>query len=122
MRHETLVGVLLIANMLMATRLTLTKSLSRSPRSIKRTSRSIFYPKHSNKSLPCPLWSSSFSICIDSLHKSTSPSFTSSRRFSSSSSSSMATSALNDVVEANPLLDQFVFPPFDAVEPKHVRP
>ncbi|XP_045809298.1 probable cytosolic oligopeptidase A [Trifolium pratense] len=121
MRHETLVGVLLIANMLMATRLTLTKSLSRSPRSIKRTSRSIFYPKHFNKSLPCPLWSSSFSICIDSLHKSTSPSFTSSRRFSSSSSS-MATSALNDVVEANPLLDQFVFPPFDAVEPKHVRP
>ncbi|PNY07015.1 oligopeptidase A [Trifolium pratense] len=107
--------------MLMATRLTLTKSLSRSPRSIKRTSRSIFYPKHFNKSLPCPLWSSSFSICIDSLHKSTSPSFTSSRRFSSSFSS-MATSALNDVVEANPLLDQFVFPPFDAVEPKHVRP
>ncbi|WJX56478.1 oligopeptidase A [Trifolium repens] len=112
--------------MLMATRLTLTNSLSRS-RSIKpllkRTSRSIFCPKHSHKSLPCPLWSSSFSICIDSLHKSTSPSFTtstSSRRFSSSSS--MATSALNDVVEPNPLLEQFVFPPFDAVEPKHVRP
>ncbi|KAK2374041.1 Zincin metalloproteases family protein [Trifolium repens] len=127
MRHETLVGVLL-ANMLMATRLTLTNSLSRS-RSInpllKRTSRSIFCPKHSHKSLPCPLWSSSFSICIDSLHKSTSPSFTtstSSRRFSSSSSSSMATSTLNDVVEPNPLLEQFVFPPFDAVEPKHVRP
>ncbi|GAU40325.1 hypothetical protein TSUD_221730 [Trifolium subterraneum] len=112
--------------MLMATRLTLTNSISRS-RSInpllKRTSRSIFYPKHSHKSLPCPLWSSSFSICIDSLHKSTSPSFTtftSSRRFSSSSS--MATSALNDVVESNPLLQQFVFPPFDAVEPTHVRP
>ncbi|WJX61772.1 oligopeptidase A [Trifolium repens] len=34
----------------------------------------------------------------------------------------MATSALNDVVEPNPLLEQFVFPPFDAVEPKHVRP
>jgi oligopeptidase A len=34
----------------------------------------------------------------------------------------MATSALNDVVEPNPLLEQFVFPPFDAVESKHVRP
>ncbi|KAJ1380194.1 Peptidyl-dipeptidase DCP [Sesbania bispinosa] len=34
----------------------------------------------------------------------------------------MAASALDDVVEANPLLLDFEFPPFDAVEPKHVRP
>lgn len=118
MRHEALIGLLLISNMLMATRLTLTFSLSRYSRSrihplLKRTSCSFFNPKHSHKSLPCPLWSSSFSFCIDSLHKSTSPSFT-------CSASSMAASALD--VEANPLLKEFVFPPFDVVEAKHVRP
>lgn len=32
----------------------------------------------------------------------------------------MAASALD--VEANPLLKEFVFPPFDVVEAKHVRP
>lgn len=118
MKHQTLILVLLIANMLMATRLTLTLSLSRSrSRSIrpllKRTC-SIFNHKHFNKSHPCPLWSSSFSFCIDSLHNSTSPSFTA----SSLSASSMAASA----IESNPILEEFVFPPFDVVEPKHVRP
>ncbi|KAJ1382173.1 Peptidyl-dipeptidase DCP [Sesbania bispinosa] len=34
----------------------------------------------------------------------------------------MAASALDDVIDANPLLLDFEFPPFDAVEPKHVRP
>ncbi|CAK8540397.1 unnamed protein product [Lathyrus sativus] len=119
MRHQKLILVLLISNMLMATRLTLTLSLSRS-RSIhpllKRTC-SIFNHKQINKSHPCPLWSSSFSFCIDSLHKSTSPSFTTSSS-SSLSASSMAASA----IEANPILEEFVFPPFDVVEPKHVRP
>lgn len=121
MRHECLVSVLLIANMLMATRLTLTLSLSRSRSILKRTSPSIFNPNKFPKSLPCPLWSSSFSFCIDQLHKSTSSNpFTTTCSFSSPlSSSSMAASSFDD---SNPLLQDFVFPPFDAVEPKHVRP
>ncbi|KAK7307286.1 hypothetical protein VNO77_40206 [Canavalia gladiata] len=119
MRHAPLVGALLIANMLMATRLTLTLSFSRYTHPLlKRTSRSILHSKQFPKSHPCPLWSSSFSFCLDTLHKSTSPSF---RSYSSlSPPSNMA--AVDDVVEANPLLQDFEFPPFDVVEPKHVRP
>ncbi|XP_061336893.1 probable cytosolic oligopeptidase A [Gastrolobium bilobum] len=124
MRHGVLVSALLIANMLMATRLTRTLTLSCSiPPLLKRTSHSIFHPKQFSKSRPCPLWSSSFSFCLEALHKSTSPSFACACACSSSlSAPSMAASAIDDLVEANPLLKDFEFPPFDVVEPKHVRP
>ncbi|CAJ1931220.1 unnamed protein product [Sphenostylis stenocarpa] len=121
MRRSGVVGALLIANMLLATRLTLTLPVSRSipPRLLSRTSCSLSRLKHFPKSHPCPLWSSSFSFCLSTLRKSTSP-----LRASSSFSYSpfMAASSPNDVVEANPLLQNFDFPPFDVVEPKHVRP
>ncbi|XP_057448600.1 probable cytosolic oligopeptidase A [Lotus japonicus] len=111
---------LLISNMLMATRLTLTLSIPRSVHPLlKRTSHSISLLKQFPKSHPCPLWSSSFSFCLDALHKSTSPSSSSSSSFTSYSSPSMAAAA---AVEANPLLQDFDFPPFDVVEPKYVRP
>ncbi|KAK1292841.1 hypothetical protein QJS10_CPB17g02455 [Acorus calamus] len=76
----------------------------------------------SHKSFPCPLWSSSFSFCLSHLSRSTSPSHF------SCSSSSMASSSSSSVLGGetlegnNPLLQDFVFPPFDAVKPEHVRP
>ncbi|KAK7407173.1 hypothetical protein VNO78_08869 [Psophocarpus tetragonolobus] len=112
MKRSGLVGALLIANMLMATRLTLTHPFSRS---ISRTRASLLHPKQFPKSHPCPLWSSSFSFCLHRLHKSTSPL----RASSSLSAPSMAASSFD---EANPLLQNFDFPPFDVVQPKHVRP
>lgn len=89
------------------------------------SSSSPFCPKHLPKSHPCPFWSSSFSFCLShkTLRRSTpliSP------LCISSSFSSMATESplLSDAKEldSNPLLQDFVFPPFDIVEPKHVRP
>ncbi|KAK7252461.1 hypothetical protein RIF29_36411 [Crotalaria pallida] len=123
MRHtSSLIGALLIANILMATRLTLTLTFSRSiiPPLLTRTPRcSHFNPKQFPKSFPCPLWSSSFSFCLHTLHKSKSTS-----PLSSFSTCSMASSAppQDDDVASNPLLQDFEFPPFDSVEPKHVRP
>ncbi|KAK7309602.1 hypothetical protein RJT34_06464 [Clitoria ternatea] len=124
MRRGVLLGTLLIVNMLMATtRLTFTLPFPRSFHPIlKRTPRSFLHAKQFPKSHPCPLWSSSFSFCLNTLHKSTSHFPSSSSCFFSLSSPSMAASALGDVVEANPLLQDFEFPPFDVVEPKHVRP
>ncbi|XP_027913692.1 probable cytosolic oligopeptidase A [Vigna unguiculata] len=118
MRRTGLLGTLLIANILMATRLTLTFSRSIPPLLITRTSCSVSHLKQFPKSHPCPLWSSSFSFCLR-LRKSTSPLIASS---SFSSSPFMAASSPNALVEDNPLLQNFDFPPFDVVEPKHVRP
>ncbi|KAH7566790.1 hypothetical protein JRO89_XS08G0235500 [Xanthoceras sorbifolium] len=43
--------------------------------------------------------------------------------FSSSSSSTLSMAAIDELsLEANPLLQDFEFPPFDVVEAKHVRP
>ncbi|KAK8472208.1 hypothetical protein PHAVU_002G143600 [Phaseolus vulgaris] len=96
--------------MLMATRFTLTLPFSRSipPLLITPISPSLSHLKQLPKSHPCPLWSSSFSFCLHTLRKSTSP--------------FMAASSPNPVIEDNPLLQNFDFPPFDVVEPKHVRP
>ncbi|KAI4328105.1 hypothetical protein L6164_020489 [Bauhinia variegata] len=120
-RSRSLLGALVILNLLMATRFTLSRSIQPL---LKRTPRSILYPKQFPKSRPCPLWSSSFSICLDVLHKSTAPlSLSHSHAFTCSSLSapSMAASGLEENIEGNPLLQDFDFPPFDVVEAKHVR-
>eukprot|EP00262_Sarcandra_glabra_P021187 TRINITY_DN87_c0_g1_i1.p1 TRINITY_DN87_c0_g1~~TRINITY_DN87_c0_g1_i1.p1 ORF type:complete len:788 (+),score=146.39 TRINITY_DN87_c0_g1_i1:23-2386(+) len=75
-------------------------------------SNSYLYPKHFKKSHPCPLWSSSFSFCLHRNPRST----------SLSTLPSMAVSVDTVPTESNPLLKDFVFPPFDAVDAKHVRP
>ncbi|CAI9110563.1 OLC1v1010614C1 [Oldenlandia corymbosa var. corymbosa] len=86
-------------------------------------------PKHLNKSPLCPLWSSSFSLCLNTLHWSTTPTATATatksttavRSFASANSTAserMAADGSND----NPLLKDFDFPPFDAIEASHVRP
>ena len=119
-------ALLIIVNMLMASR---TTSLTRSAHPIlKRT------PIHRRfrctplqttprfaKSLPCPLWSSSFSLCHPK------PAVTisitsSSRSISCFSASSMASTVQSDSLRENPLLEDFEFPPFDAVQASHVRP
>ncbi|KAL5556685.1 hypothetical protein UlMin_038921 [Ulmus minor] len=115
-------GTLLIVNTLMASRISLTRSLhpilKRTPHRLPFTT-----PKLFPKSHPCPLWSSSFSFCL-SLHKSTIATTTSiSPSLSFSCSSSMATAAaVDDTLQSNPLLQEFEFPPFDSVQAEHVRP
>lgn len=76
-----------------------------------------FTPKQFPKCLPCPLWSSSFSLCLRPLpRKSTAP-----VAFCPAAMSASATGG--DVSEeSNPLLSDFEFPPFDVVEARHVRP
>ncbi|CAB4314381.1 unnamed protein product [Prunus armeniaca] len=118
---RALLASLLIFNMLMATRVILSRSVH--PLLLKRTPFLHSAPKHLPKSQSCPLWSSSFSFCL-SLHKSatTNPSL-SSRPCSSLSATAMASSAsVDEALEANPLLQDFDFPPFDVVDAKHVRP
>lgn len=113
---------LLIANMLMASRILLAASVH--PLLKTTYSLSISSPNHLQKSIPCPLWSSSFSFCLHNLHNSvTSSSIHSSSPCFSLSSPSMAASAVVDEIsQSNPLLQDFYFPPFDVVEAKHVRP
>ena len=114
---------LVIVNMLMATtRFSLSRSvhpiLKRSPFS----SSSHFTPKLLLKSHPCPLWSSSFSFCLQTFHHSTSPSLSSSSFSACSFLSSPSMASIDENIETNPLLQDFDFPPFDIVEAKHVRP
>ena len=113
---------LLIAGLLMASRFTLTASIQ--PFLIRTYSLSVSSPSRLPKSLPCPLWSSSFSFCLHNLHNSVTSS--SIPHFSSCSSISVpsmaASAALDEIPQSNPLLQNFYFPPFDAVEAKHVRP
>ncbi|KAK9949303.1 hypothetical protein M0R45_004835 [Rubus argutus] len=124
MKHPfTLLASLLIFNMLMATRVSLSRSV---PTLLKRAPYPHFAPKRLPKSHPCPLWSSSFTFCL-TLRKpiTTSPSF--SRACSSSPSSISATqmaasAAVDEALSANPLLQDFDFPPFDVVHASHVRP
>ncbi|KAL4179930.1 hypothetical protein AMTRI_Chr13g122610 [Amborella trichopoda] len=85
-----------------------------------------------SKSLPCPLWSSSFSLCRSKSslslssrqYKAFCPAPSSPSRSSSYScvrGSKLPSMAATVNVE-NPLLSDFTFPPFDVVEAKHVRP
>ncbi|KAI3913615.1 hypothetical protein MKW92_038259 [Papaver armeniacum] len=108
------------------------KPLSQLRRSIKYHY-PLISPKHLTKSLPCPLWSSSFSFCLQQLHSSSplsrssfsaAPFCTFSPLMASQNPSAVASSPQEEVVELkdNPLLKDFGFPPFDVVEAKHVRP
>ncbi|XP_010254622.1 PREDICTED: probable cytosolic oligopeptidase A [Nelumbo nucifera] len=113
-----LVALVILVNMFMATCI----SVSRSFRPLLHSSYPFKTPKRLPKSHPCPLWSSSFLFCLHKLHKSTS--ITSD--FCCSSSQSMGSEAKlvpsEDKLEENPLLQDFVFPPYHVVEAKHVRP
>ncbi|KAL8117883.1 putative cytosolic oligopeptidase A [Apium graveolens] len=73
-----------------------------------------FTPKLLRKSHPCPLWSSSFSLCLSLRNSSVSR-----RRFTTAVSTSPAMAASD---QDNPLLRDFDFPPFDCVNADHVRP
>ncbi|RZC61834.1 hypothetical protein C5167_023588 [Papaver somniferum] len=107
------------------------KPLSQLRRSIK-FHYPLISPKHLTKSLPCPLWSSSFSFCLQQLHSSSlsrssfsaAPFCTFSPLMASQNPSPVVSSPQEEVVELkdNPLLKDFDFPPFDVVEAKHVRP
>ena len=115
MPKRALIGALLIANMLMATRL----SISIQPL-IRRSSYSLISPKHFSKSRPCPLWSSSFSFCLQNPHRS--PTCPSIVPFSSHCPAPSMATVPQSTPEVNPLLLDFDFPPFDAVKADHVIP
>lgn len=129
--NRALLGTaLLIGHILMAIRISSAISVSRSfqPLCLRRLTpiSTLTYPKQFLKSPPCPLWSSSFSLCLPTLRKSTSrrrPITV--RSFSATSTAAeplrMSTSGDGDC-DNNPLLKDFDFPPFDAVEAGHVRP
>ncbi|XP_042498326.1 probable cytosolic oligopeptidase A isoform X2 [Macadamia integrifolia] len=113
------ITLLVIVNMFTATCISVTRRVE--PLLI-RNSCHFVSPKYFSKSQTCPLWSSSFSSCFQKPRKSTSLSST----FCFSAVPSMASEATSMVSEVtlqgNPLLQDFVFPPFDVVEAKHVRP
>ncbi|KAJ6971439.1 cytosolic oligopeptidase A [Populus alba x Populus x berolinensis] len=112
-------AVLLIINLLMASRISLSRSILLLQRTNNHFPYSHFTPKRFPKSYPCPLWSSSFSLCLQTLHKSSTTTATTPPSISNCYSSI----SMDPVVdEANPLLQDFEFPPFDVVEAKHVRP
>ncbi|KAK4712021.1 hypothetical protein R3W88_006534 [Solanum pinnatisectum] len=118
--------ILTLLLILMATRF----SLSRSAYFCLRPTSS-FSPSSTKNLLQCrscPLWSSSFSLCLHTFRKSTSPgnrrrkSITV-RSFSPSSASiSDHPYKMSMASDDNPLLKDFDFPPFDVIEAKHVRP
>ncbi|XP_031095346.1 probable cytosolic oligopeptidase A [Ipomoea triloba] len=93
-------------------------------------SRSLSHPNHFLKSRPCPLWSSSFSLCLHTFtRKSTLPfslsprkRLTCARRFSAPPSPAVSGMAAAPTADDNPLLKDFYFPPFDAIDASHVRP
>lgn len=72
----------------------------------------------------CPLWSSSFSLCLHTFHKSNSPRKSITVRSFSPSPVSISghPSKMSMPSDENPLLNGFDFPPFDVIEAKHVRP
>uniref|UniRef100_A0A2P2KD61 oligopeptidase A n=1 Tax=Rhizophora mucronata TaxID=61149 RepID=A0A2P2KD61_RHIMU len=119
---------LMLVLLIMASRISLSRSIHRIIK--QRTPYSQFRPKNFLKCHNCPLWSSSFSFCLQTLHHrgSTLPiSVSASHSFSSCYSSfsappMAATSSSDDGLDANPLLRDFEFPPFDVVEAKHVQP
>ncbi|KAJ6336576.1 hypothetical protein OIU76_006453 [Salix suchowensis] len=112
-------AVLLIINLLMASRIPLSRSILLLQRTNNHFPRSHFTPKRFPKSYPCPLWSSSFSSCLQTLHQSSTTTATT-PPFISTCYSSFSKDPITD--EANPLLQDFEFPPFDVVEASHVRP
>lgn len=128
--RRALIATILMVNVVMATRISVSRSLHPILRHSPKQNH-IFTPgfasKHLRKSHLCPLWSSSFSSCLNSLHKSKT---TSSHSFSSTSiscpaslSMAAATAAVDEVsLQDNPLLQDFEFPPFDVIDAKHVRP
>lgn len=122
----SIIRALLIVNMLMATRICLSRSIHPLLKANSRTLPLLFpKSKSKSKSYPCPLWSSSFSLCLQTLHKSTitSPtSFLSHSSFSCSATLLSSSLPMEESIENNPLLQDFDFPPFDVVEAKHVRP
>ena len=119
------IRVLLIVNVLMASRICLSRSIHPLLKANPRTLPLLLSKQQHPKSYPCPLWSSSFSLCLQTLHKSTITNPTSFRSHSSFSCSSTPLShslPMEESIENNPLLQDFDFPPFDVVEAKHVRP
>lgn len=104
---ETKSGLLMLAAMIAVMSLALTRSPFPLPL-LRRSSPSLSDAAHLRppKSRTCPLWSSR---CPSSSVAFSSP-------------PAMAAAAVQEGVEQNPLPTEFVFPPFDAVEAKHVRP
>ncbi|PHT56702.1 Organellar oligopeptidase A, chloroplastic/mitochondrial [Capsicum baccatum] len=76
----------------------------------------------------CPLWSSSFSLCLHTFRKSTSPNNHPSKSVTVRSfcpspvSISDSYFKMSIASDDNPLLKDFEFPPFNVIEAKHVRP
>ncbi|XP_068657697.1 probable cytosolic oligopeptidase A [Aristolochia californica] len=115
-RARLLRAFIILGTMLMATCVSITRSF---PLLRPAAHFPSFSPKHLPKSHPCPLWSSSFSFCLHKYHRSTPLSTPSSSLPLMACHTPMT---LEENLAQNPLLQDFVFPPFDAVNAEHVRP
>ncbi|KAG6483078.1 probable cytosolic oligopeptidase A [Zingiber officinale] len=119
LRNATLFRFLFISTMMLLASITRSLPLRRlSASSIPYHRRCLLSAASSqrhrpSKSFPCPLWSASFSFCLDRRGKSTIPVHCSAAHMAAASDESL---------DSNPLLQDFSLPPFDTVEPKHVRP
>ncbi|CAL5369292.1 unnamed protein product [Camellia sinensis] len=111
--------------LLMATRISLSRAIQfplLQPICFRRSPLRL-YPKHLHKCPPCPLWSSSsFSRCLRLRRNSPPPSPPSAAIRSFSSAALSDSTRTFPTADDNPLLKDFVFPPFDSIEPNHVRP
>ncbi|KAI8029020.1 hypothetical protein LOK49_LG01G03056 [Camellia lanceoleosa] len=109
--------------LLMATRISLSRAIQfplLQPICFRRSPLRL-YPKHLHKCPPCPLWSSSsFSHCLRLRRNSPPPPSAAIHSFSSAALSDSTRTF--PTADDNPLLKDFVFPPFDSIEPNHVRP
>lgn len=113
--------------MLMATRFSLSRSAHfclKTPAFSRPTTKNLLQCRS------CPLWSSSFALCLHTLPKSTPPSPHHRRKTIAVRSFCPAPGSISDhptkmttaTSDDNPLLKDFYFPPFDSIEAKHVRP
>ncbi|XP_008803786.1 probable cytosolic oligopeptidase A [Phoenix dactylifera] len=113
LRPVPLLAVLIALNMFMAACISVTRSFPLCSSPIRF---SLAPKSYRHKSFLCPLWSSSFSLCLHRLPKSTTATA------AAFCSAPLGPMVADDGLDSNPLLQDFVFPPFDAVEAKHVRP
>ncbi|XP_052195709.1 probable cytosolic oligopeptidase A [Diospyros lotus] len=117
MNHPHLIGadrIILLLVVVMASRISLARSIHIHVHYPLQPLCPLRRPSHPRilhpKSRPCPLWSSSFPRCLrlQTLIR---------RSFSVSDCPKMSSPP-----DANPLLKDFDFPPFDAIAAEHVRP
>ncbi|XP_047315714.1 probable cytosolic oligopeptidase A [Impatiens glandulifera] len=123
--HLFVTHFLLLLLLFMATRFSLSRSIQFQPICLPRPSPSSYLssrisPHHLRKSRHhCPLWSSSFSFCLN-LHVTRTSRLRNSTFIAPPTCLSTMSTSVSEQI--NPLLKDFDFPPYDSIQADHVRP